>query len=478
MTRVAPGLRSSTGRECDGYRRLVGALPSLDASASSTTNPLTTYHPRVTLSQDPVQARYHQFFVEKTISQLTTFFPDVIWSSIIPQVAYANSSIRHAIFALSWYHERFIRPAAGLGDEATFALPQYNVAIRGLIQCQQDSTPTGISLISCLIFICIEVLRGKQATAIHLFKYGRGIIQESRRSKTGGKSTRRKLLDSDGLSRSVEAAFLRLAIQVSMLVGDVDPDLSVEFVQAFEVSRRSPSRSFATTSEARDELIILTHNYLARDKQDSGKLQMYRDQLAQWSGLFQEHVAQNTSPPKSAATRRSIALLELNSLYLDFTLSCPCTVDPWDPMKWDTYDEELIEKMIQLAAVAVGLDPSESTKWKEHHVEPQFHMDIGVTPVLYNIIERCRVPRLRRIGIKVLRCATMQEGVWDGALTSRVAERIMLLEEAGLGEITSRAEIPRESRIRSVRVYMDRDKNEATVWYTGINQTLQESITW
>lgn len=108
------------------------------------------------LSQSPHELRSLQFFMEKTIPQFTSFFPDTLWNNLILRLAHSETSIQHALLALSSFHERFLRPKPGEVD-SSFALSQYNKAIKGLISTSQSPSAVVINLASCLIFFCIEV---------------------------------------------------------------------------------------------------------------------------------------------------------------------------------------------------------------------------------------------------------------------------------------------------------------------------------
>lgn len=115
--------------------------------------------------QNPIEARCLQYFSEKTVAQLTHFFPDDLWNVTVLQVAQSHPSVRHALSSLSWYHERFVRPATDLGDEASFALVQYNLAIKHVLVSQEPCQPVHVGIMSCLLFVCIEVRRLRMSSA-------------------------------------------------------------------------------------------------------------------------------------------------------------------------------------------------------------------------------------------------------------------------------------------------------------------------
>jgi hypothetical protein len=134
----------TTGRICDGYQQAPGARGPLSAAPST--------HPWAM----PAETRSLQFFVEQTAVQFGAFLPDDLWSVRMLQLAHSSSCVRHALVALSAYHERF-RAGGGETHQSSSSeahgLRQYNMAIRAL----RDDPTMHLQLVSCTIFVCIEV---------------------------------------------------------------------------------------------------------------------------------------------------------------------------------------------------------------------------------------------------------------------------------------------------------------------------------
>lgn len=103
------------------------------------------------------QARSLQFFTEKTLAGLQNFFPDHLWNTKILQVAQSTECIRNAVIALASFHEQYLRLNSVQQSDSRFGLGHYNLAIRQLISFNEESSPPHIPILSCLIFLCIEV---------------------------------------------------------------------------------------------------------------------------------------------------------------------------------------------------------------------------------------------------------------------------------------------------------------------------------
>jgi hypothetical protein len=104
--------------------------------------------------------RSFEYYQLKALPQFSTIFEDAFWSQTVPQMAHSESSIQHAVAALSSFHETsFAGVLRTVPDEGLQrnALKQYNHAIRELSGKCSSAVPIEIQLTSCLIFVNIEV---------------------------------------------------------------------------------------------------------------------------------------------------------------------------------------------------------------------------------------------------------------------------------------------------------------------------------
>ena len=82
---------------------------------------------------------------------------DDFWSRLVLQVAHTEPSVRHALFALSGFHEHFLLGKASDGLQSRYARVQYDLAIKNLLSASQGPDILCAQLICCLAFISIEV---------------------------------------------------------------------------------------------------------------------------------------------------------------------------------------------------------------------------------------------------------------------------------------------------------------------------------
>lgn len=138
---------TSTGRTCDGYEAIANQAIQIPPVAQS-----------LKIQADSLEIRSIEFFVEKSKMEFSSLFQDEWWKTQILQLACAETSIRHALVALSMHHEQFTNRRAEI--ELQFAKRQQNLAIRELLLPNQQ-TLTYLHPMTCFIFICIEVRPSK-----------------------------------------------------------------------------------------------------------------------------------------------------------------------------------------------------------------------------------------------------------------------------------------------------------------------------
>jgi hypothetical protein len=98
---------------------------------------------------------------------------------------------------------------------------------------------------------------------------------------------------------------------------------------------------------------------------------------------------------------------------------------------------------------------------------------------------RCRDPIIRRRAISILQKCGRIEGEWDALLTSKVAQRVLDIEESGLRNVRSCDDVPEWARVSNVFPALDPRRSRASLVYSRLGsehdltrQTKIEVITW
>lgn len=142
------------------------------------------------------ELRAIDYFHHKTAPGLASYFDAEFWTRLVVQMSYVEPTVRHAIVALGSLHEqresdaKWSLPLMGhsleaepLGmsmplpksrpaDENRLAITQYNKAISHLSNHLQSQASIEVTLLACILFVCVEFLRGDSKIAVNHFKNG------------------------------------------------------------------------------------------------------------------------------------------------------------------------------------------------------------------------------------------------------------------------------------------------------------------
>ncbi|KAF5568599.1 hypothetical protein FNAPI_144 [Fusarium napiforme] len=469
---------SSTGRKCDGYQTKTPTPPAASppSAVSSPTSVIFTYTTRP-------EARSFQFFIEKTLVNFQTFFEDDLWNRRVLQVAQSTDCIRHAIVALAYYHELYLTHEQWRSLESVSALKHYNLAIKELLNPSPRISSQGhILVLSCLIFICIELLHGKTDSAIGLFRYGCAMIQQFRRNfSSHGRRRPHSNSDVEATFNLADACFRRIAVQLLMLLGDVDAGVWTSYRETFSNTLPPPGASFSSLSDAREAILELLVEQASPGLKGKPIYETisHATKVEQWGRSFNSLLAEleNSGKVLSIGEQRAIALLQLHRKYLEINVA-KYLHGQGDPCFWDRFTAEF-DEIVNCAATAAGLDKNYTQRnWaKDSPSEAYFHVDLGYTSVLVSVIARCRDPHVRRRAIAVMLAERVQEGVFNGTQSARVGAKVMELEEARSGrEVRCSSDIPESARVRTIRVHMLGPENKKVKMVYGFDQGYCEEV--
>ena len=437
-----------------------------------------------------------EFFRERTSIKLPGVFTSSFWGVLIFQAGCQEPAVLHAIVALGAAHrsQSIPRHAAQKRDgppdaDELLALGEYNKAIGHLrrhgSQNRPDKESLRVILVTCLVFICIDMLRGE-------FKFGQTHLQNGLTLLTqidrrqglipfehaGGEETRGASTgsntDGGGGGVSVGAAIFRnhpnaiddyLAETLTRLsvLSSLFGDCSAYDPDAFSSRKESPEHDnyvapsiFSNPEAARrhlDYLMAAMHslsehiNYLSREHQPIPdaivrEVDWCKASLSQWEEIL-DRSESSMFPPPADDHKRTLFSIPLLRIYHIMTsiLAATCLQSPTDETVYDRH----ISSFVRIVAEAVALwklyaltyeDPPPYNCGGPTPSEIGFTADLGYIPPLYLVALKCRVPQLRRQAVGLLRRAPHREGVWDGALAAQVAEFVIRAEE---GEKTDTA---------------------------------------
>ena len=197
---------SSTGRVCDGYeleKRFRNYKPNQSAEPAVTSQAVRTerekraepmlsdrarldfsvaaispHNPLLDFPGTAREQRSLNFFMFQVAPALGGFFDTNFWSVLLPRVAASEISIYHALVAIAALHEGQSAEASQKSiDYRTISLLHYNKAIDALKRRLCSETPGNhVVLLTCILFICLEFMRGMPEMALDHIESGLNIL--------------------------------------------------------------------------------------------------------------------------------------------------------------------------------------------------------------------------------------------------------------------------------------------------------------
>lgn len=380
-----------------------------------------------------------EYFRRYTTTKLPGLFESGFWDSLVLQASEQEPAVLHAVTALGAAHK----------NEEHISLVEYNKAIRHLRSSlnRSDKEALRVCLITCMLFVCIELLRGGfKAGHAHLSN-GLRILREIQRREGMTTSDGDIILRSH--AQSVEdtlvEVFSRLNVQTA-LFGQVSSYLlfvgdSAQASRTYDIPPK-----FSSLREARKHLDALINGSHSLGQQASQLLldqqpipeKLYRSQehletaLTQWLlALDSSRKELNTVP--IWRTRFGIPML---LLYHTMTkIMAATSLRGVDEMIYDDYLPEfslLLKQSYDLwEMMRTEVKKSFRTK-RSHKPDINFTMDMGFIPPLYYALAKCRQPNLRRMVLQLLKEVPHREGAWDGFTVVHMGGILIELEEGGI----------------------------------------------
>ncbi|PWY88570.1 hypothetical protein BO94DRAFT_556022 [Aspergillus sclerotioniger CBS 115572] len=444
---------SSTGRKCDGYgsspRSFDRAHPQLPLLSLTRLNHAATER----------EVRSLQFFYEKTVPSLAGYCGSEFWGRLVMQVSQHEIPVWHALVALGALHENFEKmPGFGLvrAGYDTFALQEYLKAIRALLGPADSLLPASsnyaappggltvdVCLISCILFVCFEILSSHYIAALSHIQSGMNILGEVSYDPSTG-SYHHPVLRPSTVSAlemgNLRRIFIRLRSQTRT---GMDQPL-MDAVPSEGIFPLEVPECFSSLAEARDLFeyysYVFRHEYgkmggmeATSPELGAAFIQTCISLFQKWSGAL-DQFEKIRGPSLTTKEHIGLKILQMHrcrqAVAFQYHMS-----GTTDLSGWDMYNP-MFQEIVSLAASVVELsgedgppstpqpNPSSQGRYK-----PSFTLDMGIIDPLYDVATLCRDPLIRRKAVDVLRSATRQEGIFNSYVCAVAAERVISLEE-------------------------------------------------
>ncbi|GJC77916.1 C6 zinc finger domain protein [Colletotrichum tofieldiae] len=392
------------------------------------------------------------------VTNLTSF-----WSRLAPQLSHSDEAVKHALVALgSAYHIYQTAPPPG-GKEATpreleiFTIQQYSTAMSKLSSYAHVPMKDRITvtLLCCVSFVCIEMLRNNWRPALTHLSNGLRIIESL------PMSTLNKLRDplpphnesSATESRLGMDYILRLfatwEVSCALFAENFKPVISIKLYEGRELDD-TPLEEFDTIIQAHRAIVQYTRDvfalvWLTREHQGDDDFwshplprrqhEILMERGDYLTGLFERFMERPQAPASGTEEYYSVCLDMLH--YKCARLLCQ-TLHQKPYQRQQSLD--IVAQHADLVSIATLLHRGLTTKQRQPVTLPRsFTLDIGIIPPLYFILVTCQDPTVQGNALAILRDYPQRENFWDG---NSVRNLLVTVENVSYGPAHPLKEVP------------------------------------
>ncbi|KAJ5312141.1 transcriptional regulator family: Fungal Specific TF [Penicillium antarcticum] len=384
-------------------------------------------------SSDPRERRAFEYYFHRVGPALAGALDLNFWSGSVLQICQLEPAVWDAVISLSVLYERppicDAKPLSLLNNPADVrhgyheeALVWYSRSLAALQRrINQGVADLTISMISCVLFIAIELLQGNKSAAVILYTNGARLLASTMASARG----------SELLMTTIVPIFRRLGTQFLI---STDGTLS----DALPQDRTIQEVAFVTISEARNELLGLIAEWKVFNKDIKAQIAAANEEIPDLSALEMRQESleerlhiwyacltplmpkQNTNLYPAADDvdgLMSLLLMTHISILIETKTSLIS-----NEMAYDAYESDfaqILEYAPKATNATHNLDGS----------QPYFMFEMGVFLPLFITALKCRFPNLRRRALMFLQVAPPVQGLCMCSPVVQIISILVFLEE-------------------------------------------------
>ncbi|KAJ5776921.1 hypothetical protein N7520_000167 [Penicillium odoratum] len=409
----------------------------------------------------------YTFFTQASAS-LAGSIPSDLWARLIPQLSHHKPMVRHAVAAVSAAYVQQTQPSA-ISRNSRFIIQQYNKAIQDFIHlASRQGEDLELLLTTCILFICLEMIRGNQGQAVSHTESALRIF----------KSYLERTSSTSGLDRELSQLLVRMNIQLPYmgrpLILQDEPmkpvyDKKLPF-ESFHQARQMIAKLNRRTLKF-NESMRLDENGELIDEDQRQEYKALLQESKDWRVAFQKMIADSKT---RIPDPRAPLVLEIGWHASVAWVKC-CTRK--EECAYDDLNDHW-EGMVHSAEEILRLTDSEH----DSALSGLFSIDSEIVPMMYWTATKCRDPWIRRRAISVLSRHPRREGFYNVRMYRKVAERVLELEEAPLASLSIGQRVPLEEHRFSLVHISPTDgvyKNPVPVFYMMRSLGLGHApVTW
>ncbi|RBA17410.1 hypothetical protein FPRO05_02134 [Fusarium proliferatum] len=389
----------TTGRTCTGY---IAPPPG----SFSWTSLLRT-KPQTLPITNTKEVRSLSFFHHVVAPVLSGPFDGSFWTYFVVQMAQSEPAARHAVLAISSLFESFEPTRESVADE--FAIMHYNKAISILTRDTKPCVDT--VLLVCMMFICIEFLRGNREAAVTHASHGVQLLNSE--------GHRSRLANTFAQMSVCPLFFIEVGTDFPLLQGDEDADLkNPVFYTISEAQHALEHLSIRIIKLVRDGNAFRLHAV------DEAPQEWVLDEQAEatqdleaWGVAF-ERFRDNRPFGEDSEDLPTLALITRYRLMKTWVVNC----FERGEMGFDRMKDDFVT-IVDCARRAAEYHEAQRT------TPGKFMFNVGFNPMLHFTVWKCRYLSLRVEALSLMRrLSSQQEALWDAALLYNVSRRIIEVE--------------------------------------------------
>lgn len=374
--------------------------------------------------------RYLEYYHHCARHTLSTSFDNEFWSRTTLQLAHSEPAVRHALVALGHLHKnedgtlKHARSKFAAQHDSRTLLYYYNKAVRCLVdRMAQASYPPEVGLVTCVIFVCMEFLRGNYHTAFTHLTNGLKILSECEERLRHDSLMTPRLMRSDSkpyctstrpslIEDELQPIFMRAVASALMYGVDAEdfidiPEASAQHYQNLHLE--TVRQVQLSCHKLRNQSILHIRN-MSRKVYDTDTPITAEDYQAQenllecqraWYKALQRF---ETHVPLSEADKVTISALRTH--YLAIYIWTDCLME----VRQTPFDAHLDGFIDLLLHAEVVLDFMGGQKAQ---ASTRFTFEISLIPAIFFVATRCRCPVTRRRTLDLLARNPPREGLWD-----------------------------------------------------------------
>lgn len=396
-----------------------------------------------------LEKRYFQFFRQKTAVSTNRLMNSRFWDRIVLQMCHAEPAVKYAVLALSSLHqvsEERHQPDVAIRHQQ-YADQNYQRAISAAQKLLNSSTPEDIDriLIACLVLTCHDNVRGNYLASQMHTGSGRAILAQHH-ERLRSLSRRNDLNEIQQLFGRLDIAAMAFSVSNARYPYDIAsfhatrPNLVPDAFQSVEEARAplvDHVRWGLICGQSVFEAILGGHSSaLPMLEMERLKVQHHLDR---WSLQFDKVVLRD---PKA-----SPVLIRVLRIWHQLATVHNAAGVYGSELRFDTFVNQY-EHAVTLAEEVIELLSRNLT-------DVNFSFDLGITIPLFEVVQRCRHPAIRRRALRTIRAGPKQEGVWGSSGAADTIEQWMLFEESGLAVLEQASDVPEWRRIVDVSANID-----------------------